>query len=119
MAECLDHNVGSVVDYLESTDEPDIMFMSDNGAEGAAYEASPIVKGPLMEHLGQYSDNSIENIGTITLSFGRDLGGQAATAPSHLYKAYSVYSRGRCLSALHEPTPKTANQRGRRYFLRR
>lgn len=66
MAECLDHNVGSVVDYLESTDEPEktyIIIMSDNGAEGAAYEASPIVKGPLMEHLGQYSDNSIENIG--------------------------------------------------------
>lgn len=30
------------------------MFMSDNGAEGAAYEAYPMVKGPLMEHLGQY-----------------------------------------------------------------
>lgn len=38
----MDHNVGRVIDYLESIGELDntyIMFMSDNGAEGAAYEA--------------------------------------------------------------------------------
>lgn len=55
MVECLDHNVGKVVDYLESTGELEntyIMFMSDNGAEGAAYEAYPMVKGPLLKHLG-------------------------------------------------------------------
>ncbi|MCJ1245131.1 hypothetical protein MMC30_002332 [Trapelia coarctata] len=61
MVECLDANVGRVIDYLTEIDELDntfIMFMSDNGAEGAAYEAYPMIKGPLMEHLGKYYDNS-------------------------------------------------------------
>ncbi|KAK5079279.1 hypothetical protein LTR51_001475 [Lithohypha guttulata] len=42
MVECLDHNIGRVTSYLESIGELDntfIMFFSDNGAEGAAYEA--------------------------------------------------------------------------------
>lgn len=37
----MDHNIGRVTSYLESIGELDntyIMFMSDNGAEGAAYE---------------------------------------------------------------------------------
>lgn len=41
MVECLDHNIGRVTSYLESIGELDntfIMFFSDNGAEGAAYE---------------------------------------------------------------------------------
>ena len=41
MVECMDHNIGRVTNYLESIGELDntyIMFMSDNGAEGAAYE---------------------------------------------------------------------------------
>lgn len=46
MVEALDHNVGRVVDYIEEIGELDntfIMFMSDNGAEGAAYEAYPMI----------------------------------------------------------------------------
>ena len=46
MVECMDHNIGRVVDYIEQIGELDntyIMFMSDNGAEGAAYEAYPMV----------------------------------------------------------------------------
>lgn len=41
--QCIDENVGRVISYLESIDELDntfVMFMSDNGAEGAAYEVS-------------------------------------------------------------------------------
>ncbi|KAI4849605.1 alkaline phosphatase-like protein, partial [Aureobasidium sp. EXF-8845] len=44
MVECIDANVGKVVDYLEEIGELDntmVCFMSDNGAEGAAYEAYP------------------------------------------------------------------------------
>ena len=55
-----------MVDYLEKIGELDntfIMFMSDNGAEGAAYEAYPLVKGPLMEHIRKYYNNSMNNIG--------------------------------------------------------
>lgn len=44
MVELIDENVGRIVTYLESTDELDntfVLFMSDNGAEGAALEAIP------------------------------------------------------------------------------
>lgn len=43
--QCIDANVGKVTSYLESIGELDntfVMFMSDNGAEGAAYEAYPV-----------------------------------------------------------------------------
>ena len=43
--QCLDCNIGKVLSCLESMSEIDntvIMFMSDNGAEGAAYEAYPV-----------------------------------------------------------------------------
>lgn len=46
MVECLDHNIGRVVNRLKEIGEVDntfIMFMSDNGAEGAAYEAYPMI----------------------------------------------------------------------------
>ena len=62
----IDVNVGKVVNYLESIGELEntfVMFISDNGAEGAAYEAYPMVRGPLMEHIKNYYDNSLENIG--------------------------------------------------------
>lgn len=45
MVELIDKNIGRVVDYLEKTGELDntfILFMSDNGAEGAALEALPV-----------------------------------------------------------------------------
>lgn len=45
MVETIDDNVGRVLDYLESTGELDntfVLFMSDNGAEGATLEAIPV-----------------------------------------------------------------------------
>lgn len=45
MVEQIDENIGRVVDYLKSTGELDntfVLFMSDNGAEGAAMEALPV-----------------------------------------------------------------------------
>lgn len=41
----MDINIGKVLDELEKQGELDntfIMFLSDNGAEGAAYEAYPV-----------------------------------------------------------------------------
>lgn len=107
MVECLDHNVGRVVDYLESIGELKstyIMFMSDNGAEGAAYEAYPMVKGPLMEHLGQYYNNDIANIGNKdSFVWYGPRWAQAATAPSRLYKAYTTEGGVRVPCITHFP----------------
>nr|OQO22013.1 hypothetical protein B0A51_11962 [Rachicladosporium sp. CCFEE 5018]OQO22235.1 hypothetical protein B0A51_10721 [Rachicladosporium sp. CCFEE 5018] len=94
MVECIDHNVGKVVDYLEETGELDntfVCFMSDNGAEGAAYEAYPIVQGTMLQHLQKYYDNSLENLGrgNSFIWYGPRWA-QAATAPSRLYKAFTT-----------------------------
>lgn len=62
----MDINIGKVLDELERQGELDntfVMFLSDNGAEGAAYEAYPMIRGPLLEHLDKYYDNSLDNIG--------------------------------------------------------
>lgn len=45
MVELIDENVGRVINYLAKTGELDntfVLFMSDNGAEGAALEAIPV-----------------------------------------------------------------------------
>lgn len=45
MVDLIDENIGRVIDHLEATGELDntfVLFMSDNGAEGAALEAIPV-----------------------------------------------------------------------------
>lgn len=94
MVECIDTNVGKVVNYLEETGELDntfICFLSDNGAEGAAYEAYPIVQGTMMQHLKKYYNNKIENLGNHdSFIWYGPRWAQAATAPSRLFKAYTT-----------------------------
>ena len=66
--------------------------MSDNGAEGAAYEAYPIVHATsMLDHLKKYYDNSLENLGrgNSFIWYGPRWA-QAATAPSRLYKAFTT-----------------------------
>ena len=61
--------------------------MSDNGAEGAAYEAYPIVQSTVMDHLKQYYDNSLDNLGNgNSFIWYGPRWAQASTAPSRLYK---------------------------------
>lgn len=94
MVECIDHNVGKVLAHLEDIGELDntfVCFMSDNGAEGAAYESYPIVQGQMMSHLQKYYDNSYENLGNgNSFIWYGPRWAQAATAPSRLYKAYTT-----------------------------
>jgi arylsulfatase len=94
MVDRMDVNIGRVLDYLRKTEEYDntyIFFMSDNGAEGASYEARDVIRAELLGHIHKYYDNSLENIGRYN-SFvwygGR--WAQAATAPSRLYKMFST-----------------------------
>lgn len=94
MVECIDANVGKVVDYLEATGELDntfVCFLSDNGAEGAAYETYPVVQGSMIQHLKKYYNNSLENLGNAdSFIWYGPRWAQAATAPSRLYKAFTT-----------------------------
>lgn len=94
MVDRMDWNIGRVVDYLKSTGEFDdtlILFMSDNGAEGASYEALPLVGENIMQHIDKYYDNRLENIGrgNSFVWYGSQWA-QAATAPSRLFKMHST-----------------------------
>ncbi|KAF5525332.1 putative sulfatase [Colletotrichum aenigma] len=67
MVELIDENIGRVIDHLESTGELDtfVLFMSDNGAEGVALEAIPMMSGEttFAGVIQKYYDNSLNNIG--------------------------------------------------------
>lgn len=66
MVECMDSAIGRVFDHLKSIGEWDdtlIVFMSDNGAEGAAIEAIPVLGENMREAIEKYYDNSIDNVG--------------------------------------------------------
>jgi arylsulfatase len=59
MVERMDYNIGKVVDYLENTGELDntfVVFMSDNGAEGALLEAKPLFGSDLEKYSLPVSD---------------------------------------------------------------
>ena len=52
-----DRDIGRVFDYLKSIEEIEstyAIFMSDNGAEGASYEALPVVGAQVMDRYGKY-----------------------------------------------------------------
>ncbi|KAI9739924.1 MAG: hypothetical protein M1818_004980 [Claussenomyces sp. TS43310] len=111
MVESMDINIGKVLDELERQGELDntfIMFLSDNGAEGAAYEAYPMIRGPLLEHLDKYYDNSLENIGNPnSFVWYGPRWAQASTAPSRLYKAYPTEGGVRVPCIIRYPGFKT------------
>ncbi|KAJ5715379.1 arylsulfatase [Penicillium malachiteum] len=94
MVDRMDENIGRVAEYLKETGEYDntvICFMSDNGAEGASYEATPLIGDNVVEHIQKYYDNSLENIGrgNSFVWYGSQWA-HAATAPSRLYKTFST-----------------------------
>ncbi|VUC32434.1 unnamed protein product [Clonostachys rosea] len=94
MVERMDENVGKVVEYLKQSGQYDntyIVFMSDNGAEGAAIEASPTMQGNTLAHMQKYYDNSLENIGRAnSYCWYGPLWSQAGTAPCRLHKWFST-----------------------------
>lgn len=107
MVERLDWNVGRVVDYLRKTGELEntlILFMSDNGAEGALIEAVPVFGPYLMDFIERHYDNSLENIGRPNsyVWYGPRWA-QAATAPSRLYKTYTSEGGIRVVAFAHWP----------------
>ncbi|CAK7237078.1 hypothetical protein SBRCBS47491_009854 [Sporothrix bragantina] len=94
MVDRMDWNIGRVLSYLKASGEYDntfILFMSDNGAEGASYEAMPLQGGKILEHIAKYYNNSLDNIGNRdSFVWYGNRWAQAATAPSRLYKMFST-----------------------------
>ncbi|KAJ5909618.1 hypothetical protein N7504_004261 [Penicillium tannophilum] len=92
MVDSMDYNVGKVIAHLKKTGEYDntfIVFMSDNGAEGAALEARPVMGDNIKAAIHKYYDNSYENIGNYnSFTWLGPLWAQASTAPSRLFKGF-------------------------------
>jgi arylsulfatase len=102
MVERLDYNIGRVVAYLRQTNQFDntfILFMSDNGAEGAVLEALPLQS---IDKKITYFDNSYENIGSKTsfIWYGPRWA-QAATAPYRMTKGFITEGGIRCPAIVH------------------
>ncbi|WP_273825388.1 MULTISPECIES: arylsulfatase [Pseudomonas] len=107
MVERMDWNIGRVVAYLRKQgllDNTFILFMSDNGAEGALLEAFPKFGPELLGYLDRHYDNSLENIGRANsyVWYG-PAWAQAATAPSRLFKAFTTEGGIRVPALLHYP----------------
>ena len=93
MVDRMDWNIGRVIDYLAETGELDdtvVIFLSDNGAEGAIVEAMPLHGAQIAAQIEKYCDNSLDNLGRASsfIWYGPRWA-QAATAPSRLHKAFT------------------------------
>jgi len=93
MVQRIDWNVGRLVAHLKARgdfEDTVILFLSDNGAEGALIEAVPVFGPRLMEFIAAHYDNRLENIGRPNsyVWYGPRWA-QAATAPSRLYKTHT------------------------------
>lgn len=94
MVDRIDQNVGRVVDHLKRTGRYEntlIVFLSDNGAEGAIVEAMPIIGPVFAKLIAEHCDNSLDNLGRPgSYCWYGPRWAQAATAPSRLFKAYTT-----------------------------
>lgn len=90
MVIAMDRGIGRVLDHLKQVGDYEdtiIVFISDNGAEGASIEGTPVIGPDVAAHIEKYYNNSLENIGekdSYVWYGGR--WASAATAPSKLWK---------------------------------
>lgn len=113
MVDRVDQNVGRVVEYLKANGQFEttvIVFLSDNGAEGAIAEAMPIHGPHIAKRVRETCDNSLENLGRKNsyIWYGPRWA-QAATAPSRLVKGFTTEGGIRVPAFIHWPA---AGRRG-------
>lgn len=114
MVDRIDHNVGRVIEYLKESGQYEntlVIFLSDNGAEGAIVEALPI-RGPLYAKLiAEHCDNSLDNIGRPnSYAWYGPRWAQAATAPSRMVKVYTSEGGIRVPAIIRAPGNKRAGE---------
>ncbi len=94
MVSRMDHNIGRVIEHLRASGDLEntvILFLSDNGAEGAMVEAMPIVGPIIAAQIDKHFDNSIDNLGSPTsCCWYGPRWAQAATAPCRLHKSFTT-----------------------------
>ena len=87
MIENIDHHIGRVLQYLESSGKAQntlLVFFSDNGANGFEMDSYPQTDAAWMEH---NSDNRFSNWGKRGSRIAQGPGwAQASSTPFHLYK---------------------------------
>src|ERR1700759_2489280 len=97
MVDRMDWNIGRVIDYLADSGELDdtvVIFLSDNGAEGAMVEAMPLHGPQIVAQIEKHCDNSLDNLGRpASFIWYGPRWAQAATAPSRLHKAFTTQGR--------------------------
>jgi arylsulfatase A-like enzyme len=107
MVEQMDANIGRVVDFLQRAGELEdtfVLFMSDNGAEGALLEALPVMGANIAEVIREHYDNSFDNIGRAnSFTWYGPHWAQAGTAPSRMYKAWITEGGIRCPCIIRYP----------------
>ncbi|KAL1984654.1 hypothetical protein VTN96DRAFT_8780 [Rasamsonia emersonii] len=107
MVDRLDWNVGRVLAHLEETGELEntfILFMSDNGAEGAIIEALPMTGDVIKKSINKHYNNDLDNLGNgDSFIWYGPRWAQAATAPSAMYKGYVTEGGIRCPAIVHYP----------------
>lgn len=109
MVESIDENIGRVVGHLEADGEIDntfVLFMSDNGAEGAMLEALPLMGsvGTVNKIINKYYNNSIQNMGAgdSFIWYGAEWA-SASMAPSRGFKTWITEGGIRCPCVIRYP----------------
>jgi arylsulfatase len=107
MVDRMDWNIGRVLKHLEETGERDntfILFMSDNGAEGAIIEAIPMTGDVIKKSIHKHYNNDLENLGNgDSFVWYGPRWAQASTAPSAMHKGYVHEGGIRCPAIINYP----------------
>lgn len=109
MVDEIDQNLSRLVSYLSTSGELDntfILFMSDNGAEGAIQEAFPTMgdEPSIAEILKNFYDNRVENVGNAdSWAWYGPRWACASMAPSRGYKTWITEGGIRCPCIIRYP----------------
>lgn len=117
MVDRMDENIGRVFQQIKDAGEWDntfVLFMSDNGAEGAVLEAIPMTGEVIKKAIDKEYDNDLENLGNKdSFIWYGPRWAQASTAPSRMHKGYVTEGGIRCPAVAHYPGFQSGLEGGR------